>query len=45
MCMYVYSCKSGQMYKINLLFKSAYLLHDDKCMGDPVHLCIRQKPS
>lgn len=39
MCMYVYSCKSGQMYKINLLFKFDYLLHD-KCMGNPVHLCI-----
>lgn len=40
--MYVYSCKSGQMYKINLLFKLWSLLHE-ACMGSPVHLCTWQR--
>lgn len=42
MCMYVYSCKSGKMYKINFYLSCDYLLHE-KCMGNPVHLCIWQK--
>lgn len=42
LCMYVYSCKSGQMYKINFYLSCDYLLHE-KCMGNPVHLCIWQK--
>lgn len=40
--MYVYSCKSGQMYEINFYLSCDYLLHE-KCMGNPVHLCIWQK--
>lgn len=36
LCMYVYSCKSGQMYKINFYLSCDYLLHET-CMGT---LCI-----